>query len=462
MAVIESNQMRRAHRVDIPLIIVIAGVAYHSKDWSMTGVGVENLNLELKYDELIEASLVLAMQEAKLEIPVRLQFKIKRDNISGFEFAQISEKNKRVLREFLELSIEGKLDQVDGLLSIYNEPVIDTPIKESVMLSDEEDSALKQAFVKRSKLYIKLGIIFFLLLVATIYYNTSYVFRSIGTVSGNFVKISPGVSGKLKKIYVRIGDTVHRKDLLFELDDKMTLNQIDIIDGKLADLNSFKSTSSVNVRGNEQVLNLLKRELNRSFKAYKSAKELYMRRIISINDFRKVEDAYSRIKVKYLQEKNRYERTATNGNDNSSIMSLITQLQLRREELINKLNYLRVVSQTDGRVYAIKSNVGSYVGSSDEVMVIETHGASFVVCKLKQEESVGIQNGMKVKVYSSSTNKTYPATIQAVGNLALNTNSEITNEVSLKEVTVKVVFDDKQLRLPLNERVKVWFYRSIF
>ena len=462
MAVIESNQMRRAHRVDIPLIIVIAGVAYHSKDWSMTGVGVENLNLELKYDEVIEVSLVLAMQEAKLEIPVRLQFKIKRDNISGFEFAQISEKNKRVLREFLELSIEGKLEQVDGLLSIYNEPVIDTPIKESVMLSDEEDSALKQAFVKRSKLYIKLGIIFFLLLVATIYYNTSYVFRSIGTVSGNFVKISPGISGKLKKIDVRIGETVHKKDLLFELDDKMTLNQIDIIDGKLADLNSFKSTSSVNERGNEQVLNLLKRELNRSFKAYKSAKELYMRRIISINDFRKVEDSYSRIKVKYLQEKNRYERIVTNSNDNSSIMSLITQLQLRREELINKLNYLRVVSQTDGRVYAIKSNVGSYVGSSDEVMVIETNGASFVVCKLKQEEAVRIQNGMKVKVYSSSTNKTYPATIQAVGNLALNTNSEITNEVSLKEVTVKVMFDDKQLKLPLDERVKVWFYRSIF
>ena len=462
MAVIESNQMRRAHRVDIPLTIVIAGIAYHSKDWSMTGVGVGNLNLELNKDEVIDAFLVLALQEAKLEIPVRLQFKIKRGSISGFEFAQISEKNKRVLREFLELSIEGKLDQVDGLLSIYNEPVIDTPIKESVMLSDEEDSALKQAFVKRSKLYIKLGIIFFLLLVATIYYNTSYVFRSIGTVSGNFVKISPGVSGKLKKIDVRIGDTVHKKDLLFELDDKMTLNQIDIIDGKLADLNSFKSTSSVNVRGNEQVLNLLKRELNRSFKAYKSAKELYMRRIISINDFRKVEDAYSRIKVKYLQEKNRYERTATNSNDNSSIMSLITQLQLRREELINKLNYLRVVSQTDGRVYAIKSNVGSYVGSSDEVMVIETNGASFVVCKLKQEEAVRIQNGMKVKVYSSSTNKTYPATIQTVGNLALNTESEVTNEVSLKEVTVKVVFDDKRLRLPLNERVKVWFYRPIF
>ena len=460
MTAIESNQMRRSQRVVIPLTIVIAGISYHSKDWSMTGVGVDNLNLELKHDEVIDAFLVLAMQEAKLEMPVRLQFKIKRGSVSGFEFSQISEKNKRVLREFLELSIEGKLDQVDGLLSIYNEPIIDTPIKESVILSDEEDSALKKAFVKRSKLYIKLGVVFFFLLVATIYYNTSYVFRSIGTISGNFVKISPGVSGKLKKIDIAVGDIVHKKDLLFELDDKMTLNQIDIIDGKLADLHALKNTF-LHVRGNKQVLNILKGGLNRSFKSYKSAKELYESRLISINDLRKVEDAYSRAKVKYLQEKDRYIRAGTNSNNNSSITTLITQLQLKREELINNLNYLRVVSQTDGKIYAIKVNVGSYVGSSDEVMVIETNEASFVVCKLKQEEAIRIQNGMKVKVYALSTNKTYAATIQTVGNLALNTESEVTNEVSLKEVTVKVVFDDKQLRLPLNERVKVWFYRPI-
>ena len=46
MATIESNQMRRAHRVDIPLTIVINNKAYKSKDWSMTGAGVENLELE--------------------------------------------------------------------------------------------------------------------------------------------------------------------------------------------------------------------------------------------------------------------------------------------------------------------------------------------------------------------------------------------------------------------------------
>jgi len=462
MATIESNQMRRAHRVDIPLTIVIDGVAYRSKDWSMTGAGVDNLDMKFDIDEIIDASIVLSMQEAKLEMPIKLQFKVKRGSVSGFEFAEISERNKRVLREFLELSIEGRLESVDGLLSIYNEPIVDTPIKESVVFSDEEESALKKTFAKRSRLYIKIGIAFFLLLLLTIYYNTAYVYRSIGTVSGNFVKVSPSISGKISQISISIGDKVHSNTLLFELDDKMVINQIDIIEGKLADLSG--RTRQINrVRHPDgQVLKLLKRTMNRSYDSYASAKDLYESRLISISDLQRVSDIYTRAKVKYLQEKNKYSRASIPQNSGSSMISLITELELRREELINKLNYLRVFSETEGRVYAIKSNVGNYVGSSDEVMVLETNEASFVVCKLSQDEAVKIKNGMEVKVYSTSTDTTYSAQIEAVGNLSLNTESEITSEVSLKEVTIKIVFNEKGLRLPLNERVKVWFYRPFF
>lgn len=461
MATIESNQMRRAHRVDLPLTIVIKNHSYKSKDWSMTGAGVENLELEFKKDEIVSAFIILAMQEAKLEIPVKLQFKVKRGNVSGFEFVELSEKNKRVLREFLELSIEGRLENVDGLLSIYNEPIVDTPIKESVVLSDEEESVLKHAFVKRSRLYIQLGILFFILLLLTIYYNTSYVYRSIGTVSGNFVKISPSISGKVSKINVKIGDKVHPKTLLFELDDTMVLNQIDIIEEKLADLNSRTTASYVNKTSNPQVLELLKNSMNRTYESYKAARDLYESRLIALNDLQKVSNAYSNAKVKYLQEKDKYSRQNISQGGGSSIVSLITELELKREELINQLNYLRVFSETDGTVYAIKSHAGNYVGSSDDVMILETEETSFVVCKIQQTESVKIEKGMEVKIYATSTDETYPAHIESIGNLSLNTESEITNEVSLKEVTVKIVFDDKELRLPLNERVKVWFYRAI-
>lgn len=58
MTTIESNQMRRVHRVTIPLTIIINKKAYRAKDWSMTGAGVEDFNFELKFDEVIDASII--------------------------------------------------------------------------------------------------------------------------------------------------------------------------------------------------------------------------------------------------------------------------------------------------------------------------------------------------------------------------------------------------------------------
>ncbi|UCM99437.1 HlyD family efflux transporter periplasmic adaptor subunit [Sulfurimonas sp. SWIR-19] len=465
MATIEPNQMRRAHRVTVPLTIVINKKAYKTKDWSMTGAGIEGFAPDMEIGETIDASIVLAMKNAKLEIPVKLKLKVKGKESSGFEFIELSEQNKGVLRKFLELSIEGRLDQTDALLSIYHEPIIDTPITESIVLSDAEESTLKQAFQKRAKLYIQLGIAFFILILLTIYYNTSYVYRSIGTVTGNFVKVSPAISGKLKYINVHVGEIVHPKDLLFELDDKMILNQLDIIEEKIADTKSLsgsKTTSTTIVSPNKQLVHLLKKQLDKEYKNYLNAQMLYRDRLITYSDFQVIATRYENTQIKYYQAKKSSAKKTVTQSTNTNIFSFLTELKLRREELINKLNYLHVFSEVRGRIYAIKSKIGNFVNSSDNVMVIETPTDSFVVCKVNQAEALGIHKNMEVKIYAPSTNTTYDAYVQTVGNLALNIESEITSEVSLKEVTVKIMFKNTKVRLPLNERVKVWFYRPLF
>ncbi len=465
MATIESNQMRRAHRVTVPLTIVIDKKAYRAKDWSMTGTGIENFVPDIDTGETLDASIILAMQDAKLEIPVTLELKVKRDDSSGFEFIALSEKNKRVLREFLELSIEGRLDQTDALISIYNEPIVDTPITESIVLSDAEESNLKKAFQKRAKLYIQLGIAFFIIILLTIYYNTSYVYRSIGTVTGNFVKVSPAISGKLKYINVHVGEIIHPKDLLFELDDKMTLNQLDIIEEKIADTQSLSgsnTTSTTTVPANKAVLRLLKKQLDKEYNTYLDAQTLYRDRLITYSNFQTVVSQYENVQLKYYQAKRSSTRRTVTHTTNTNILSFITELKLRRAQLINKLNYLHIFSEVRGRVYSIESKIGNFINSSDSVMIIEIPTSSFVVCKLKQAEVLGIHKDMEVRVYVPSTDTTYDAYVQTIGNLALNIESKITSEVSLKEITIKVMFKNKKIRLPLNERVKVWFYRPLF
>ena len=460
MPKLESNQMRRAHRVNIPLTVVINNHTYITKDWSMTGVGLVGFDMELQKDEIINAAIIIVMQEARLEMQVQLQFKSKRGDVSGFEFAKISQKNKHVLREFLELSIEGKLDQIDGLVNVYHEPIVDTPIKESVVLSDEEETLLKKEFTKRARVYITLAIIFFILLLATIYYNTAYIYKSIGTVTGNFARISANNSGKISDLYVKSGERVTKGTLLFELDNSDLLNKLAILELKIKKLQKL-SHKDKNTTHDHSILYLLQKNYLKQKQAYYSAQDLYKKHYITKYELVRTYNLFIAAKLKYLQEKTKNIPSNIVLKDKISILTTLTDLEIRQKEIIQKLQDLRIFSPKDGKIYAIKINKGMYVTASDISIIIELDTQPYIVCKVKQDEALNIHKGMDVKIYDYNTDTTYDAYVSTVGNLALNTDSHITNEVSLKEVTIKILFKDKKLRLPLNERVKVWFHRPL-
>lgn len=450
---IESNQMRRSHRIDIPIQIIVENKIYTCKNWSLTGVGIDNLDIEYEFDQVINASLLLKFSEARLEIPVVLKYKNKRDSVSGFEFIDLSESNRRVLREYLELSIEGKLENADGVIGIYNEPILDTPLKESVALSDNEMGTLEAAFKKRSRLYLTLGFSLIILIIITIFYNIQFVYRSIGVVSGNFIKISPNATGKISAIYVKVGDSVESNTLLFELDERSTVDKIEILDKKLLSLNENSSQKP----NNSALLNILYSEKKDAQKRYNKIKSLYQNRLITLSELNREKELYQRTNIRYLQEKNR-----SNPNINQSFVALKTNLELRRSELINNLNYLRVFASAHGSVYAIKSNVGNHVGSGDEVMVIQTNDQPYIVCKVLKSEAINIKKAMQAEVYIPSLDKTFNAHVETLGNLSINTESMISNEVSLNEVTVKLLLDEPIDTLNLNERVKVWFHKPLW
>ncbi|MBN2894987.1 MAG: HlyD family efflux transporter periplasmic adaptor subunit [Campylobacterales bacterium] len=452
----EANQMRRSHRVTIPLYIRLGQTLYTTNDWSMTGVGIKGVETTYTHDEIVESSLLLQFTEARLEIPVKLQFKNSRNDIAGFEFVSLGESNRKVLREYLELSIEGRLQNTDGILGIYNEPIVETPVKESVMLSDAEAGILERAFQKRVRLYTIVGTLFVFLILTTIYYNTQYVYRSIGVISGNFIKISPAVSGKMSDLHVSIGDSVSEGALLFELDERMTVDKIEIIDQKLLLLGPAQPQPEPS---SDALRAMLQQERNTLDKRLRQTKMLVDQRLLTQAELDRAQDALLKADIRLEQER---QRDGGGESQSKALLALKTELELRRAELINELGYRRVFAPVSGKVYAIKSSIGNYVGSSDEVMVLQTKNAPFVVCKLLKEETVDIYSGMAARIYVPSLDQTFDATVEAIGNLAINTQSMLSDEVSLKEITVKLRFSAPLHDGQLNERVKVWFSRPLF
>ena len=114
----EANLPRKAMRVAIPLFVDIDGRTYAAHDWSTTGVGLAELERVPDDDELLAARLSFPMLESTLLIPVQLRFRGLHEGIAGFEFHELSARNRRILRHYIELSLDGKLGDVDDIVAV--------------------------------------------------------------------------------------------------------------------------------------------------------------------------------------------------------------------------------------------------------------------------------------------------------------------------------------------------------
>ena len=201
----EKNSMRKSHRISIPMKIHVNNTIYDSINWSLTGASIKAVNGEsfLK-EKLYDAVLMLGMKDATVSLKVQLKSVYEKDGVFGFEFVNLSDKNKKVLRRYLEFYLDGKLDNVDGLLSTFEEPELNSAILEPVKLSDNEKDGLEKSFFRKS-LWAMLLSLFLLAAIATlVYQNLLYKFESAGTVERNYKKIYPLSSGIIDKIYVKM------------------------------------------------------------------------------------------------------------------------------------------------------------------------------------------------------------------------------------------------------------------
>ncbi len=176
----ESNQMRKSHRVDLPLTVQIDGVSYKTKDWSMNSIGILDLTEDLEAGQVIESQCMFPMIDSMIVLNIKLEFKRRFKNCYGFEFIGLSPQVHRVLRQYIELVMEGKLNGLEDVVSVLTMPMLDTPLEDALTLSDEEEGVMAKHFKSGSTVAIVGGVFFLFILLATLFYNTSYRVDGIG------------------------------------------------------------------------------------------------------------------------------------------------------------------------------------------------------------------------------------------------------------------------------------------
>ena len=455
----EFNYMRKSQRVDIPLLVQVKNKIFKSSDWSMTGVAVLGYDGEIAVGDVIKARLVLPVVGASINIDVEMICRNKRGDKTGFEFHELSDRHKRVLRHYVELSLDGKLDNIEDLFSDFSAPDIESPIKEALNISEEEQVSLLRKFRSRAFLTLTAGFLLMGYIIFTFVYNYIFVYKAVGVVSGNLVQIIAGSTGTLKKNYMSVGSSVHVGDILFDVEEGSLLEELrknkDQIEREQKYMEEMRRGED---KGETSVLlTLLEEEYLKKKKEYENAVTLYSGKVISIKDYQYVENSYSRARINYLREKETREQERRVSEEKTRLFTLkIDILQNEREQLLRRLENLRIRSPINGTVFTIDYFPGEYLATSDVVMTLATRENPFILFKMPSKQTGKAQLGMKVRVYSFEQEKTYEGIISSIGYSAINPRATLLQEVSLEQTVVKVDFPDTVVDIPLNSRVEVW------
>jgi multidrug resistance efflux pump len=441
------------------MLVQIDGQTYKTKDWSLAGVGIIDLDTPFEMDKAIDCRLILPLEGANFVLSAAIAMKNKRGNIIGCEFKELSPKNKRVLRRFIELAIEGRIDNVEDFIAAYSEPAFETPIGEALALEEKEAVKIKKTFLKKSLAFLFVGAVIALVIGYTTVYNLQYKIFSTGVVTGGFIKVTANNSGILDNIHVDIHDIVDPGLVLF---DMMTTENVSRARG--AGL-AVKTLGDENRDGFvpyiSDVIDALKERAESKRREYEDAVVLYAQRLITLKDYNLVYNNYLRAKVDYEHENDRVDRENERRRDKlKTLKNKIKTIRTPAFETVAVPSLKRRKSPVEGAVYRIEHSEGEFVHPDDTVMVLVTREKPFVILKLHSRDIYKVKVNDHARIYSKFDDISYRGKVTQIGYAAVNADATISQETSLNESLVKIEILDDEIALPLNSRVEVRIRRD--
>lgn len=411
----ESNTNRKYHRIELPAKVNIDGRVYDVKDWSLGGFML--LDTGGAFDKGWEGAVKLLLPFSQVEIALDAEARVMWASPSqaGFSFTDISNRAKNILKTYFQASIEGNLDEMDGVLAQVNAPEIGLPTE--TPYTSEEEKKFKRRFYGKSYFYLALGICAIVVVLTLLYYSATVAKSLSGMIMVSQVGIDSPLTGKLDKVYVMPGETVKAGQLLAGLDDKEILLKI---------ATQRKTIQAAEAKLGEQkaILQVGKEKMSRSNKLDTELVDL------EVLNYRTAAEA-----------------------------AVVEKEKAVLEELLNQLETTKLLSPCEAKVYICRQMDGSSVQHGQELFVLQPKQKceTSVVAKFTFTDAEGIIPGMEAEVYLPFLGKRVMGVVDAIGFQALSGSTPTSTgvEISLAEIPVRIILNDQSLELPHAATVTV-------
>jgi multidrug resistance efflux pump len=452
----EANLPRKAMRVAIPLFVEIDGKTYAARDWSTTGIGLSDLVEVPQAGEVVHARLSFPMLESTLLIPVQLVYRSVHDNVHGFEFHDLSPRNRKILRHYIELSLDGKLGDVEDIVAVASVQAGEAPPQAPLMLGAPV-SATAGSRVARLLGSALAGVAVLAAVAGIGYYNLTYQLEGTGFVSGSITRVTANNDGQLSRLLVEPGAQVEPNTPLFAVENPALRNEIDALEQHLGQLGQQQARLTAARRSAEGgLLQTLRKDWSMREGELANARKLYDSGAITQRDMLLVANQAQDTRLSYMRQL-ADGATRVQTLDNSDELTRMRMDLAAKKMLLARQEAERIVrSPVKGRVYTVDHQQGEFVSARDPIVLLEADVTPSVMLRMPNEDALKLRLGMPATIYVPFEDRKYEAKVSAVGLSAASATAVVTQEGGLNETLVKLDFQDRKVRLPANARVNVW------
>lgn len=221
------------------------------------------------------------------------------------------------------------------------------------------------------------------------------------------VTVGAQVSGKIEKLYVSIGQTVKKGELIAEIDSTTQQNDVDINKARLDSYKAQLKAAEISLKVTE--------------KQYKRTQTLKKRNAASDEDLENAEDAYETAKSRVTE-----------------LESSIKETEISLSTAETNLGYTKITAPLDGTIVSIPVKQGQTINAAMDtptIVQIADLTQMEILIEISEGDIGNIKPGVKV-TYSilADLNNVFETTLKSIDpGLTLLTNDEYTEVVDSSE-----------------------------
>lgn len=238
--------------------------------------------------------------------------------------------------------------------------------------------------------------------------NIQKVVNATGEVRAiELVTVGAQASGKIEKLYVKVGDQVKKGDMIAQIDSTTQQNDVDSTKAKLASY--------------EAQLNAAQISLKIAQKQYERMQSLNKQNAASVEDLENANDTYETAKSKVIE-----------------LQSAIKETKISLSTAETNLGYTKITAPLDGTIVSVPVKEGQTVNAAmntPTIVQIADLAQMEILIEISEGDINNIKPGVKVTYYTlADLNKIYETTLKSIDpGLTLLTNGEYTEVVGASE-----------------------------